>query len=82
MGCVRLCAATGNSIKIWDLENKSVHDEIAAPMETNGGLPWCSTLLWSADGSTLPAFRTRRGAWRERGAAVRCRAGLDGAAAL
>ena len=31
-----LCAATDNSIKIWDLENKSVHDEIAAPCEALG----------------------------------------------
>jgi guanine nucleotide-binding protein subunit beta-2-like 1 protein len=48
-----LCAATDASIKIWDLENKSVHDEIAAPMKSKGGLPWCTSLMWSADGNTL-----------------------------
>jgi len=48
-----LCAATDNSIKIWDLENKSVHDELPAPVKSKGGLPWCTTLTWSADGNTL-----------------------------
>jgi len=48
-----LCAATDNSIKIWDLENKSVHDELAAPMKAKGGVQWCASLTWSADGNTL-----------------------------
>jgi guanine nucleotide-binding protein subunit beta-2-like 1 protein len=48
-----LCAATDTTIKIWDLENKSVHDEIAAPVKGKGGLPWCTSLMWSPDGNTL-----------------------------
>merc|ERR1712098_739739 len=49
-----LCAATDTSIKIWDLENKSVQDELfptAAKSKT--GMPWCSSLCWSSDGNTL-----------------------------
>jgi len=48
-----LCAATDNSIKIWDLENKSVHDELPAPVKGKGGLPWATCLTWSSDGNTL-----------------------------
>merc|ERR1712118_474312 len=35
-----LCAATDASIKIWDLENKSVQDEIPPPVKNKTGLPW------------------------------------------
>merc|ERR1712224_346670 len=35
-----LCAATDTSIKIWDLENKSVHDEIFPAVKNKTGLPW------------------------------------------
>jgi len=50
-----LCAATGNSIKIWDLEHKVVVDELKAevtkPKERS--VPQCISLAWSADGQTL-----------------------------
>ncbi|CAF4381632.1 unnamed protein product, partial [Rotaria magnacalcarata] len=41
-----LCAATGNSIKIWDLETKTVADEVKSEKQ-------CTSLAWSADGQTL-----------------------------
>jgi len=49
-----LCAATDDSIKIWDLESKVVVDTLR-PEETaeNGKIPACTSLAWSADGSTL-----------------------------
>jgi len=53
-----LCAATDTSIKIWDLENKSVQDEIAPPVKNKTGLPWCVSLTWSADGNMLFAGST------------------------
>uniref|UniRef100_A0A2K6TA46 Small ribosomal subunit protein RACK1 n=1 Tax=Saimiri boliviensis boliviensis TaxID=39432 RepID=A0A2K6TA46_SAIBB len=46
-----LCAATGPSIKIWDLEGKI----IAEP-------PQCTSLAWSADGQTLFAGYRQPGA--------------------
>jgi len=48
-----LCAATDTSIKIWDLENKSVQDELFPAVKSKTGLPWCTSLQWSADGNTL-----------------------------
>ncbi|KAH9260043.1 hypothetical protein BASA81_001815 [Batrachochytrium salamandrivorans] len=50
-----LCAGTSTSIVIWDLESKVVVDEIRlqAPTGKRGQLPYCSSLCWSADGSTL-----------------------------
>merc|ERR1712091_512255 len=64
-----LCAATDNSIKIWDLENKLILEEIPAH-DKNGvqkskkgphskpGVPWVVSLQWSADGDTLFAGGT------------------------
>ncbi|GJV02079.1 guanine nucleotide-binding protein subunit beta-like protein [Tanacetum coccineum] len=64
-----LCAATEASIKIWDLESKSIvvdlkvdlkmESEMAvdgAATQTNAGknkVIYCTSLCWSADGSTL-----------------------------
>jgi guanine nucleotide-binding protein subunit beta-2-like 1 protein len=53
-----LCAATDNSIKIWDLETKNILDEIKPMTPTRGGLPWIVSLTWSADGNTLFAGST------------------------
>merc|ERR1739838_1181371 len=36
-----LCAATDTSIKVWDLENKSVLDELASSNPPKSGIPWC-----------------------------------------
>jgi len=41
-----LCAASGTSIKIWDLETKTVADEVKSEKQ-------CTSLAWSADGQTL-----------------------------
>eukprot|EP01135_Chromosphaera_perkinsii_P001122 Nk52_evm72s158 gene=Nk52_evmTU72s158 len=51
-----LCAATGSSIKIWDLETKAVVDELRPEFFSVGKksqLPQCISLAWSADGQTL-----------------------------
>lgn len=52
-----LCAATGPSIKIWDLESKSVVDELKPEViSVNGKAKQsadCISLAWSADGQTL-----------------------------
>lgn len=48
-----LCAATGPSIKIWDLEGKSVVDELRQETLTSGKSPTCTALAWSTDGQTL-----------------------------
>jgi len=51
-----LCAATTSAIKIWDLESKVVVDELRAefpPMGKKATIPHCTSLCWSADGSTL-----------------------------
>jgi len=50
-----LCAATGPSIKIWDLENKVVVDELKQEMISPNPVaaPQCHCLAWSADGQTL-----------------------------
>jgi len=48
-----LCAATDTAIKIWDLENKSVLDELSSTSPPKSGIPWCVSLTWSADGNTL-----------------------------
>jgi len=56
-----LCGATDTSIKIWDLESKTVQDEFHPPEGTkvkNGGIPWVVSLVWSADGNTLFAGST------------------------
>ena len=38
--------ASGSSIKIWDLETKTVADEVKSEKQ-------CTSLAWSADGQTL-----------------------------
>jgi len=53
-----LCAATDTSIKVWDLENKSVLDELHSTAPPKSGIPWCVSLQWSADGNVLFAGAT------------------------
>ncbi|KAH6597274.1 hypothetical protein BASA50_004625 [Batrachochytrium salamandrivorans] len=56
-----LCAATGSGIKIWDLESKSVVDDLKAEFAPQGKksmVPQCISLAWSADGQTLFAGYT------------------------
>lgn len=55
-----LCAATGPSIRVWDLESKSVVDELKLEVvtTTKARPPDCVSLAWSADGSTLFAGYT------------------------
>jgi guanine nucleotide-binding protein subunit beta-2-like 1 protein len=54
-----LCAASGSSITIWDLETKSVVDEIfpgdVEVTTRKGEEGWlkCISLAWSADGNVL-----------------------------
>ena len=52
-----LCAATQSCVKIWDLESKTVVDELRPQeFETVGKkaqVPYCLSLAWSPDGSTL-----------------------------
>jgi len=51
-----LCAATQSGIKIWDLESKSIVDELKPEFPNMGKktqIPYCTSLNWSADGSTL-----------------------------
>ncbi|KAJ0985791.1 hypothetical protein J5N97_004147 [Dioscorea zingiberensis] len=49
-----LCAATQESVKIWDLESKSIVQDLK-PEVTAGKnkLLYCTSLSWSSDGSTL-----------------------------
>merc|ERR1712161_71296 len=53
-----LVAATDTSIKVWDLENKNVLDELASTSPPKSGIPWCVSLSWSADGNQLFAGST------------------------
>ena len=53
-----LCAATDDSIKIWDLESKVVVDTLRPEESENGKTPSCTCLAWSADGQTLFAGYT------------------------
>jgi len=51
-----LCAATASAIKIWDLESKSIVDELKPEFVEVGKKsqpPQCISLAWSADGSVL-----------------------------
>lgn len=52
-----LCCAVQTSIKIWDLESKSVVDDLRPEFSKTYGRkaiePYCVSLAWSADGSTL-----------------------------
>jgi len=53
-----LVAATDTSIKIWDLENKNILDELQSSAPPKNGIPWCVSLSWSADGNVLFAGST------------------------
>lgn len=55
-----LCAATSNGIRIWDLESKSIVDELKPEFTdfSRGSNPACISLAWSADGMTLFAGYT------------------------
>lgn len=56
-----LCAASGPSIRIWDLESKSVVDELRPEVVGVGGKATpadCISLAWSGDGQTLFAGYT------------------------
>merc|ERR1719265_981867 len=51
-----LCAATTQCIKIWDLESKSVVDDLRPefqPLGAKAQEPYCVSLCWSSDGTTL-----------------------------
>eukprot|EP00270_Netrium_digitus_P008890 TRINITY_DN268_c0_g1_i1.p1 TRINITY_DN268_c0_g1~~TRINITY_DN268_c0_g1_i1.p1 ORF type:complete len:360 (+),score=57.93 TRINITY_DN268_c0_g1_i1:116-1081(+) len=52
-----LCAATQTCIKIWDLESKSLVDVLVpedfATKYKKAQMPYCVSLNWSADGTTL-----------------------------
>lgn len=51
-----LCAATTTGIKIWDLESKSIVDELKpefGEVKLKSSIPQCMSLAWSADGQTL-----------------------------
>ncbi|CAO3670161.1 unnamed protein product [Umbelopsis ramanniana] len=51
-----LCAATSTCIKIWDLESKTLIEEIRPEFFESGKKsqdPQCVSLAWSADGTTL-----------------------------
>jgi guanine nucleotide-binding protein subunit beta-2-like 1 protein len=54
-----LCAATDKEIKIWDLESKVVVASLRPALfdtlnlSKKGRAPHCTSLAWSADGSTL-----------------------------
>ncbi|CAO3647559.1 unnamed protein product [Mucor hiemalis] len=51
-----LCAAVGGSIKIWDLENKSLLDVLTpdfSNVSQKQAAPDALSLAWSADGTTL-----------------------------
>jgi len=56
-----LCAATGPSIKIWDLEEKCIVDELKLEVinpNSKAPPPDCLSMAWSADGQTLFAGYT------------------------
>jgi len=51
-----LCAATASCVKIFDLESKSIVDELKPDFTSvgkNAREPECISLAWSADGQTL-----------------------------
>ncbi|ODN77020.1 guanine nucleotide-binding protein subunit beta-like protein [Cryptococcus amylolentus CBS 6039] len=51
-----LCAATASSIKIFDLESKSLVDDLQPDFDglsESARKPECTSLAWSADGQTL-----------------------------
>ena len=56
-----LCAAAGPFVKIWDLESKTLVEELrpeVVSVSTKAAPPSCTSLAWSADGSTLFAGYT------------------------
>jgi len=58
-----LCAAVGPVVKIWDLEDKAVVDElkmdsVTANVKNAKSAPQCTSLSWSTDGQTLFAGYT------------------------
>ncbi|XP_045439792.1 LOW QUALITY PROTEIN: receptor of activated protein C kinase 1-like [Pipistrellus kuhlii] len=58
--CCWLCAATGPSIKIWDLEGKII-DELKQEVTSTSSKaepPQCTSLAWSAGGQTFFAGYT------------------------
>lgn len=53
-----LCAACGSSIRIWDLEQKQLVEELKVQVADDGenksvAPPKCISLCWSTDGLTL-----------------------------
>jgi guanine nucleotide-binding protein subunit beta-2-like 1 protein len=48
-----LCAATQSTIRIWDLESKEVVAELVPETQNKKFKPECTSIAWSADGSTL-----------------------------
>ncbi|ELU05860.1 hypothetical protein CAPTEDRAFT_4672 [Capitella teleta] len=48
-----LCAATDPYIKIWDLKNKLVVDELRQEVILSSKAPECTSLAWSEGGQTL-----------------------------
>jgi guanine nucleotide-binding protein subunit beta-2-like 1 protein len=48
-----LCAATENAIRIFDLENKDVIAELIPETPSKTLKPECTSIVWSADGTTL-----------------------------
>lgn len=52
-----LCAATQESVKIWDLESKSIVQDLKPTDSQNPAknkkMLYCTSLSWSSDGSTL-----------------------------
>ena len=64
-----LCAATASCIKIFDLESKSIVDELKpdfAAQGTKAREPECMSLAWSADGQvscTVLTCRFRTTSW-------------------
>jgi len=56
-----LCAAVGPVLKIWDLEDKTVVDELKPDIASTNmkkSSPQCISLAWSTDGQTLFAGYT------------------------
>ena len=55
-----LCAAAGAVIKIWDLEQKVIVEELKPEVmgHKEGSPPVCTSLCWSSDGQTLFADYT------------------------
>ena len=50
-----LCAASGPSIKVWDLESKNQVEDLRPEVAGSARAepPQCTALAWSSDGQTL-----------------------------